>query len=595
MLHYASFTKMTKQVLIIAMACLLMQQTAIAQPGPPGPPPCGGPFGPICLTVLDGLVAYYPFGEDAFLSGSFLWDRSGNNNNPNSSIDITGGRDFFSAYYYGYEYGSAGFNGQTSQIEIQSISLNNMDYSISFWIAPDQIPPAQTQVVMMQQSGYGASQIGWNSLIEPNGKMNFIVGNGEGQPQSVCNYGTLTPGVFNHVVQVFTPTQALVYVNGIAKGYYNHNGAVVGYSGSPLVIGRGNVEIPNTTGFTGLLDEIAIYSRALNATEVLALYNDIPVEEAMNLPIEEDFENETEYPSATTGIPYQAEVRTETGELYTNSLVHVRFSLHEFSPNGTISYQEYHDLTTNELGLLSAYIGNGLLAVGEFSSINWAQARKFLQVEIHFGDGQWITMGNQQLMSVPYALYAANVPSGLQGPQGEPGPAGPQGPQGPAGSSSFRGVKTQFCESGTWVCPEGVYQVTVELWGAGGGACYRVVGGTGGNGGYNRAIISVNPGQSYIVDIGIGGVNGSNFGTAGGNSNFGNSLSAAGGGGGSEAGSYFGNNGTNGAVINWPYENCQPSYIPNQSPASAGGGRYCTNCVVGGSIGAEPGFCIISY
>ncbi len=493
--------------------------------------------------------------------------------------------------------GSAIFNGYSSQINAinSEYSYFSDSYSVSCWIAPDQIPPVQTQVVMMQQSGYGASQIGWNSLIEPNGKMNFIVGNGEGQPQSVCNYGTLTPGVFNHVVQVFTPTQALVYVNGIAKGYYNHNGAVGGYSGSPLVIGRGNVEIPNTTGFTGLLDEIAIYSRALNATEVLALYNNIPFEEAMNLPIEEDFENETEYPSATTGIPYQAEVRTETGELYTNSLVHVRFSLHEFSPNGTISYQEYHDLTTNELGLLSAYIGNGLVAVGEFSSINWAQARKFLQVEIHFGDGQWITMGNQQLMSVPYALYAANVPSGLQGPQGEPGPAGPQGPQGPAGSSSFRGVKTQFCESGTWVCPEGVYQVTVELWGAGGGACYRVVGGTGGNGGYNRAIISVNPGQSYIVDIGIGGVNGSNFGTAGGNSNFGNSLSAAGGGGGSEAGSYFGNNGTNGAVINWPYENCQPSYIPNQSPASAGGGRYCTNCVVGGSIGAEPGFCIISY
>jgi len=581
------------------MACLLIQQTAIAQPGPPDfGPPCGGPFGPPCLTVLDGLVAYYPLNEGEFLgNGSFgvnLSDYSGNNNYPTSWLDIYYSDAGISESYYST---SAGFNGQTSQIEIPSISLHFSDYSVSYWIAPDQIPPAQTQVVMMQQSGYGASQIGWNSLIEPNGKLNFIGGNGEGQPQSVCNYGTLTPGIFNHVVQVFTPTQAIVYVNGIKKGYYNHNGAVVGYSGSPLVIGLGNVAIPNTTGFTGLLDEIAIYNRALDATEVLAVFNNIPVEEAMNLPLQEDLENETAYPSATTGIPYQAEVRTETGELYANGYVQVRFSLHEFTPDGTISYQEYHDLTTNELGLLSAYIGNGLVVHGEFNSINWAQARKFLQVEIHFGDGQWITMGNQQLMSVPYALYAANVPAGLQGPQGEPGPAGPQGPQGPAGASSFRGVKTQFCESGTWVCPEGVYQVTVELWGAGGGACYRTVGGTGGSGGYNRAIISVNPGQSYIVDIGTGGVNGSNFGTAGSTSNFGNSISAAGGGGGSEAGSYFGNNGTSGAVINWPYENCQPSYIPNQSPSLASGGRYCTNCVGGGggSIGAEPGFCIISY
>jgi hypothetical protein len=45
-------------------------------------------------------------------------------------------------------------------------------------------------------------------------------------------------------------------------------------------------------------------------------------------------------------------------------------------------------------------------------------------------------MGNQQLMSVPYALYAANGP---QGPQGEPGPQGPIGPEGAPGLPGAEG------------------------------------------------------------------------------------------------------------------------------------------------------------
>jgi len=239
---------------------------------------------------------------------------------------------------------------------------------------------------------------------------------------------------------------------------------------------------------------------------------------------------------------------------------------------------------------LSAYIGNGVVAMGEFSSINWAQARKFLQVEIHFGDGQWITMGNQQLMSVPYALYAANSqqgPMGEQGPmgpQGEPGPTGATGPQGPPGFSSYSGIKLNVCESRVWVCPEGVNQITVELWGAGGGAASNYPSGFGGSGGYNNGRIAVIPGQSYSITIGAPGASGTFTGTAGGDTSFSTILSAQGGGGGTTY------NGSYGAVINWPYNNCNPIYIPQTTPSTANGGRSGVN-----SRAAEPGFCLISY
>jgi hypothetical protein len=137
------------------------------------------------------------------------------------------------------------------------------------------------------------------------------------------------------------------------------------------------------------------------------------------------------------GIPYQAEVRNESGEVLANANVNVRFTLHELTANGAVSYQETHALATNELGLFAATIGAGTAVQDTFASINWAQTTKFLQVEVDTGNG-YITMGNQQLMSVPYALYAANS---QPGPQGEPGPMGLPGPQGPQGEQGPQGIQ----------------------------------------------------------------------------------------------------------------------------------------------------------
>jgi hypothetical protein len=61
-----------------------------------------------------------------------------------------------------------------------------------------------------------------------------------------------------------------------------------------------------------------------------------------------------------------------------------------------------------------------------------------------------------------------------------------------------------FSGSGEFVVPEGVSQVTVELWGAGGGGRYRPDGFgiyAGGSGAYVRSTIPVTPGQRICVDI----------------------------------------------------------------------------------------------
>jgi hypothetical protein len=95
-------------------------------------------------------------------------------------------------------------------------------------------------------------------------------------------------------------------------------------------------------------------------------------------------------------------------------------------------------------------------------------------------------------------------PAGAAGPKGDTGATGPQGPQGPAGPAGPRNFQA-FTTSGNFVVPDGVSSIQIEAVGAGG----RGDIGGGGSGGYNRAVLSVTPGSTYTLTIGVGDGSGS--------------------------------------------------------------------------------------
>lgn len=132
--------------------------------------------------------------------------------------------------------------------------------------------------------------------------------------------------------------------------------------------------------------------------------------------------------SVPPGIPYQAVVRNMDGSVAANANLTARFTLHQNTTDGVVEFQETHPLVSNAQGLVSAVIGQGTAVQSNFSSIVWSNTTKFLQVEMDLGNG-YVDLGTQQLMSVPFAMYAA---SGTPGPQGPAGPIGETGPQGPA-------------------------------------------------------------------------------------------------------------------------------------------------------------------
>ena len=78
--------------------------------------------------------------------------------------------------------------------------------------------------------------------------------------------------------------------------------------------------------------------------------------------------------------------------------------IHDITIDGAIVWQEVQALATNSVGLFSAQLGS----TASLEGVNWAQGLKFLQVEFDLGSG-YVDLGTQQMMSVPYSLYADEV------------------------------------------------------------------------------------------------------------------------------------------------------------------------------------------
>lgn len=116
-------------------------------------------------------------------------------------------------------------------------------------------------------------------------------------------------------------------------------------------------------------------------------------------------------------FPYQAVVRGADNQLLQNQTVGVRVSVLEGSTSGNAVFVETHSAQTNANGVLSLTIGTGNAQVGNLSSsVHWGTAENFLKVEIDpQGASNYTLSTTQQLVSVPYALYAQSAGNGFSG------------------------------------------------------------------------------------------------------------------------------------------------------------------------------------
>ncbi len=149
--------------------------------------------------------------------------------------------------------------------------------------------------------------------------------------------------------------------------------------------------------------------------------------------------------TAPQAFNFQGFASADTGEPIANEDISVLIEILDDQPDGIVAYTETHNLTTGSNGSFHLAVGQGTNDEESLEVVQWSEGSKYLRVSIDTNGGDnFLTIGVQQFLAVPYALFAENLkgqtgPNGPDGPQGVEGPSGPMGESGPQGPSGAVG------------------------------------------------------------------------------------------------------------------------------------------------------------
>ena len=120
--------------------------------------------------------------------------------------------------------------------------------------------------------------------------------------------------------------------------------------------------------------------------------------------------NSSIFAQAPQKMSYQAIIRNSNDSLLVLSQVGMRISLVQGAPSGTVVFSETQTATTNANGLVSLQIGMGTVVNGTFACIDWASGPYYVKTETDLTGGtNYTIISSNELLSVPYALYAKSA------------------------------------------------------------------------------------------------------------------------------------------------------------------------------------------
>lgn len=102
---------------------------------------------------------------------------------------------------------------------------------------------------------------------------------------------------------------------------------------------------------------------------------------------------------------FQGYARDFSGAAYSSTNITAQFSI---SPEGeSVEYTEQHSLTTDAYGVFSAQIGS-IIPV-DFAAIDFSSKKYFMKAEVKIAGGDFVTISDTELLSVPYAKAAQSA------------------------------------------------------------------------------------------------------------------------------------------------------------------------------------------
>jgi len=181
------------------------------------------------------------------------------------------------------------FNGVSSSIRIPaspSLDVGAGDgFTIMAWIKPTDVDGFHPLFSWMDGISLNSS-INFNST--QSGALMVCVTDGEGNRFLVSNQGVLAGGVFQHIALTYDKASGVGtwYLNGVIVAQRHLSGQVNSTKGD-LVISHRDTNQGNWSSnrsYAGLMDELAIYNRALSAAEIQDVIAQRSNDEPLTLP-----------------------------------------------------------------------------------------------------------------------------------------------------------------------------------------------------------------------------------------------------------------------------------------------------------------------
>ncbi|MFV0268591.1 MAG: LamG-like jellyroll fold domain-containing protein, partial [Draconibacterium sp.] len=202
-------------------------------------------------NITTGLVAHYEF-----------------ENTAGDVIDVAGGHN---GTNYGATRGATGKVGNAFSFDGGDyVVINNHtditgynEFTLSAWIYPTSVTGTKT-IISKNTSGRDFT-LNINSTPKVGAHFHGATG------YRTCA-STTTPSTnqWIHAVATWSNNQWKIYYNGVLESTCTHTGYDPPWTGGNMYIGSLTT---SSEKFSGLIDEVRVYNRALSATDVTALYN----------------------------------------------------------------------------------------------------------------------------------------------------------------------------------------------------------------------------------------------------------------------------------------------------------------------------------
>ncbi len=211
-----------------------------------------------------GLVGYWSFDEG---TSTKAHDGSGSGNTGTLTNMATPATATSGWTINGKRGNALNFDGTNDYMTVPDTTLLDLtnNFTLSTWIKPTNVT-GNKGIISKYNTADGAYQFG---LLGNQVFCQFTTGST--WPEYSTSGGTITSGVWSHIACTYDNNTLTIYINGTAVSSTVPGAKTIRNASANLILGNDST-LSSSIFFSGPMDETRIYSRALSAAQVLALY-----------------------------------------------------------------------------------------------------------------------------------------------------------------------------------------------------------------------------------------------------------------------------------------------------------------------------------